>query len=114
MEAQERIGTWSAWGIILLSWSAFFLVIALMLRATGCNRSSEAGTQSMDIVAESVGFEARAKNGPLQRVQQGSLSSQPVSWFGSKRRGRSVATGPGFPHRVRGPKRGLSWSIEIT
>jgi hypothetical protein len=31
-------------------------VLALMFRATGCNRSSEAGTQSVDIVAESVGF----------------------------------------------------------
>jgi hypothetical protein len=112
MEAQERIGTWCAWGVTLLSWIAFFLVLGLMFRATGCNRSSAAGTQSMDIVAESVGFEARAKNGPLQRVQQGSLSSQPVSWFGSKRRDRSVATGPDFPHRVPGPKRGLSWSIE--
>ena len=55
MEAQERIGTWCAWGVILLSWLAFFLVLALMFRATGCNRSSEARTQSMDIVAESVG-----------------------------------------------------------
>ena len=42
MEAQERIGTWCAWGVILLSWLAFFLVLALMFRATGCNRSSEA------------------------------------------------------------------------
>jgi hypothetical protein len=66
-------------------------VLALMFRASGCNRGSEAGTQSMDIVAESVGFEARAKNGPLQRAQQGSLSSQPVTWFGSKRRDSSVA-----------------------
>jgi hypothetical protein len=114
MEAQERIGTWSSWGVILLSWIVLFLVLALMFRATGCSRSSEAGTQSMDIVAESVGFEARAKNDPLQRVQQGSLSSQPVPWFGSKRRDCSVATGPDFPHRVRGPKRGLSWSIENT
>jgi hypothetical protein len=112
MEAQDRIGTWGAWGIIFLSWSAFFLVLALMFRATGCNRSSEAGTQSANVVAESVGFEARAKNGPLQRVQQGSLSPQPVSWFGSKRRDGLVAAGPGFPHRVRGPKRGPSWSIE--
>ena len=56
MELQERIGTWCAWGVILLSWIAFFLVLALMFRATGCNRSSEAGTQSVDIVAESVGF----------------------------------------------------------
>jgi hypothetical protein len=93
MDAQERIGAWCAWGIILLSWMAFFLMLALMFRATGCNRSSEMGTQSTDIVAESVGFEARAKNGPLQRVQQGSLSSQPVAWFGSKRCDRSVATG---------------------
>ena len=54
MEAQERIGTWCAWGVILLSWIAFFLVLALMFRATGCNRSSEARTQSMDIVAEST------------------------------------------------------------
>jgi len=82
MEAQERIGTWCAWGVILLSWIAFFLVLALMFRATGCNRSSEAGTQSVDIVAESVGFEARFKNGPLQPVHQSSLSSQPVSSFG--------------------------------
>jgi hypothetical protein len=90
MGAQERIGTWCAWGIILLSWIAFFLVLALMFRATGCNRSSEAGTQSVDIVAESVGFKARAKNGALQRVQQGTLNSQPVSWFCSKRRDHSV------------------------
>jgi hypothetical protein len=93
MEAQERIGPWCAWGIILLAWMAFFLVLALMFRASGCNRSSKAGTQSVDIVAESAGFEAKANNGPLQRVQQDSLS-------------------PGFPNRVRGPKRGLSWSIE--
>jgi hypothetical protein len=58
MEAQVRIGTWCIWGVILLSWIGFFLVLALMFRATGCNRSSEGGTQSMDIVAESVGFEA--------------------------------------------------------
>jgi hypothetical protein len=114
MEAQERIGTWCAWGVVLLSWTGLFLVLALMFRATGCNRSSEAGTQSMDIVAESVDFEARAMNGPLQRVQQGSLSPQPVTWFGSKRRDRSVATCPDFPHREHGPKRDLSWSIENT
>jgi len=54
MEAQERIGTWCAWGIVLLSWIALFFVLALMFRATGCNRSSEAGTQSTDIVAESA------------------------------------------------------------
>jgi hypothetical protein len=99
MEAQERIGTWCAWGVILLSWIAFFLVLALMFRATGCNRSSEAGTQSVDIVAESVGFEARAKNGPLQPVQQSSLSSQPASSFGSKRRDRPMVTGHGLPQR---------------
>jgi len=114
MDEQERIGTWCSWGVILLSWIVFFLVLALMFRANGCNRGSEAGTQSMDIVAESLGFEARAENGPLQRLQQGSPSSQPVSWFGSKQRDRSVATGLDFPHRVRGPKRGLSWSIENT
>jgi hypothetical protein len=49
MDAQERIGAWSAWCVILLSWIAFFLVLALMFRATGSNRSSEAGTQSVDI-----------------------------------------------------------------
>ena len=106
MEVQERIGTWCSWGVILLSWIGFFLVLALMFRATGGNRSSEAGTQSMYIVAESVSFEARAKNDPLQRVQQGSLISQPVSSFGSKWRDRSVAAGPDFPYRVRGPKGG--------
>ena len=99
MEAQERIGAWCAWGVIFLSWIAFFLVLALMFRATGCNRSSKAGTQSMDIVAESIGFEARSKNGPLQLVQQSCLSSQPVSSFGSKRRERPMVTDHGFPHR---------------
>ena len=54
MEAQERIGTWCSWGVILLSWIGLFLVLALMFRATGCNRISEAETQSMDILAESV------------------------------------------------------------
>jgi hypothetical protein len=54
METQERIGTWSIWVVILLSWIGFFLVLALMFRATGCNRSSKAGTQSVDIVAESA------------------------------------------------------------
>jgi serine/threonine-protein kinase RsbW len=97
MDAQERVGTWCSWGVVLLSWIGFFLVLALMFRATGCNHSSEAGTQSKDVTAESVSFEARSRNGPLQRVQQGSLSSQPVPWFGSKRRGRSVATGPDLP-----------------
>jgi hypothetical protein len=74
MEAKERIGTWFIWGVTLLSWIELFLMLALTFRATGCNRSSEAGTQSMDIVAESVGFEGRSKNGPLQPVQQSSLS----------------------------------------
>jgi hypothetical protein len=99
MEAQERIGMWCAWGIILLSWIAFFLVLALMFRATGCNRRSKAGTQSVDIVAESVGFEARSKNAPLQPVRQSSLSSQPVSSFGSKRRDHPMVTDHGLPHR---------------
>jgi serine/threonine-protein kinase RsbW len=54
MDAQERIGMWCSWGVILLSWIGFFLVLALMFRATGCNRSSEAATPSMDVVAESV------------------------------------------------------------
>jgi len=54
METQERIGTWSIWAVILLSWIGFFLALALMFRATGCNRSSKAGTQSVDIVAESA------------------------------------------------------------
>ena len=99
MEVQERIGTWCAWGVVLLSWTGLFLVLALMFRATGRNRSSEAGTQSMYVVAESVSFEARAKNDPLQRVQQGSLISQPVSSFGSKRRERPMVTDHGFPHR---------------
>ena len=102
MEPQERIGAWCTWGIILRSWIGFFLVLALMVRATGCNRSSEAGTQSMDIVAESVGSEARSKNGPMQPVQQSSLSSQPVSSFGSKRRDRPMVTGPGLPRRDSG------------
>ena len=71
MEAEEqRIGRWCAWAVILVSWIGFFLALTLMLRATGCNRSSKAGTLTMDIVAESVGFEARAKNGPLRPVQQ--------------------------------------------
>jgi hypothetical protein len=39
MGAQERIGRWSIWGVVLLSWIGFFLVLALMFRATGCNRS---------------------------------------------------------------------------
>ena len=99
MEVQERIGTWCSWGVILLSWIGLFLVLALMFRATSCNRSSKAGTQSMYIVAESVSFEASAKNDPLQRVQQGSLSSQPVSSFGSKRRDRPMVTDHGLPHR---------------
>jgi hypothetical protein len=101
METQERIGRWSAWGIMLLSWIAFFLVLALMFRATGCNRSSEAGTQSADIVAESVGFEARVKNGPLLPLQQSSLSSQPVSSFGSKRRDARWSRVTASPNGIR-------------
>jgi len=63
MGAQERIGAqggakasvlvqrrvsplkrqpWSAWVVILLSWVALFVVLVLIFRATGCNRSSEA------------------------------------------------------------------------
>jgi len=90
---------WRAWVVILLSWIALFLVLALMFRATGCNRSSKAGTQSVNIVAESGGFEARSKNGPLQPVQQSSLSSQPVSSFGSKRRDPPVVTSYALPQR---------------
>lgn len=114
MGAQERIGAWCAWSVAVLSWTGLLFVLALMFRATGCNRSSEAGTQSMVIVAESVGFEVGAKSGALQRVQHGILSSQPGSWLGSQRRDRSVATGPKLPRRIRGLKRGLSWSIETT
>jgi hypothetical protein len=33
MEVQERIGTWCIWGVILLSWIGFFLVLALIYRA---------------------------------------------------------------------------------
>jgi hypothetical protein len=108
MEAQERIGTWWIWGFILLCWIVFFLVLALMSRATGCNRSSEAGTQSMDIVAESVGFEARAKNGPLQRVQQSSLSSQQVSSFGSNGETARWSRVPASPNGIRDSEGGQS------
>lgn len=62
MDVQERrIGRWCAWGVALLSWIGFFLVLALIFRATGCNRGSEAGSKSMDVVAGSLGFEARSK-----------------------------------------------------
>ena len=45
MDAQEwRIGTWCSWGVVPLSWIALFLVLALMLKANGRNRSSEGGT----------------------------------------------------------------------
>jgi len=84
MDAQERIGAqggataslsvqkrvsalkrqpWSAWVVILLSWVAFFIVLALIFRAAGCNRGSESSSsrrQSMDLVADLVGFEARS------------------------------------------------------
>jgi len=99
MDVQERIGLWCAWGVVLLAWIGLFLVLALMFRATGCNRSSKAGTESMDIVVRSVGFEARAKYGPFERVEQSSLSSQPVTSFGSERPDRPMVTGPGFPQR---------------
>jgi hypothetical protein len=49
-----------------------------MFRATGCNRRSKAGTQSVDIVAESVGFEVRAKNG----LSSGCNTAAPArSWY---------------------------------
>jgi hypothetical protein len=69
MDAQERIGAqggataslsvqrpvstlkrqpWSAWVVILLSWVALFIVLALIFRATGCNRSSEASAPADD------------------------------------------------------------------
>jgi hypothetical protein len=76
--AQEGIGAWCAWGVAVLSWTGLFFVLALMFRTNGCNRRNEAGTPSMDIVAESV----RAESGALQRAQQGRLSCQPVSRFG--------------------------------
>jgi hypothetical protein len=84
LSVQRRVSTlkrqpWSAWVVILLSWVALFIVLALIFRTTGCNRSSEArdssSRRSMDLVADSVGFETRSKNGALRTVQQGSLSS---------------------------------------
>lgn len=54
MEAQERIDKWSIWLVIVLSWLELFLILALMFRTTGCNRSSELGTRSTDIIAESA------------------------------------------------------------
>jgi hypothetical protein len=49
MDAQEwRIGTWCSWGVVLLSWIALFLALALMLKANGCNRSSGARTPADD------------------------------------------------------------------
>ena len=71
MDAQERIGAqggakalvlvqrrvsplkrqpWSAWFVILLSWVALFVVLVLIFRATGCNRSSEARAPADDRV----------------------------------------------------------------
>ena len=62
MDQQERrFGRWCVWGVALLSWMGFFLVLALLFRATGCNRGSEAGSKSMDVVAGSIGFEARSR-----------------------------------------------------
>ena len=75
MEAQERIGAWCAWGVIFLSWIAFFLVLALMFRATGCNRSSEAGTQSMDVIAESANF----GRDPATRFAEGATTQSQLS-----------------------------------
>jgi len=129
MDAQERIGAqggataslsvqrrvptlkrqpWSAWVVILLSWVALFIVLALIFRATGCNRSSEARVhsrrQSKDVVAESVGFEARSKNGLF--AAGATRPSQPLSW---NRRSvlngetRPVVTGPGCPRRDSWP-----------
>jgi hypothetical protein len=40
MAAQERSGTWHAWGVILLFWVTILLVLALMFRVTGCNRTT--------------------------------------------------------------------------
>ena len=69
MDAQERIGAhgrakasillqrrafpikrqpWSAWVVIVLSWIALFIVVALIFRATGCNRSSDARAPADD------------------------------------------------------------------
>jgi serine/threonine-protein kinase RsbW len=75
MDAQERIGTWCSWGVILLSWIGLFLVLALMFRATGCNRSSEAGTQSMDVIAES----ANLGRDPATRFAEGATTQSQFS-----------------------------------
>jgi hypothetical protein len=49
MGAQERrIGTWLSWGVVLLSWIGLFLVLAVMFRASGCNRSNGARTPADD------------------------------------------------------------------
>lgn len=45
---ERRIGTWCSWGVVLLSWIGLFLVLALMFRANGCNRSSGARTPADD------------------------------------------------------------------
>jgi hypothetical protein len=69
MDVQEqRIGMCCAWGVALFSWIGFFVVLALMFRATGCNRGSEAGSKSALVVAGSVVFESRSKNRPLQPI----------------------------------------------
>ena len=108
MEAQERIGTWCSWGVILLSWIGLFLVLALMFRATGCNRSREAGTESLDIVARSAGFRARANTAPS------SGSNKAVSALSRYR--RSVPNGetarwsrvPASPNGIRDSEGGSS------
>jgi anti-sigma regulatory factor (Ser/Thr protein kinase) len=88
----RRIGTWCSWGVVLLSWIGFLLVLALMFRATGCNRSSEAGTPADDRAwTTSLNRWASRRDlttAPLQPMHQGSLSSPPLSLFGSKRRNR--------------------------
>jgi hypothetical protein len=125
MDAQERIGAqggakapvlvqrrvsplklqpWPAWVVILLSWVALFVVLLLIFRATGCNRSSEARVssrrQSRDVVAESVSFEARSKNGPFAAGV--ARSSQPLSrnrFRVLNGETRPLVTVPGYPRR---------------
>ena len=75
MDTQERIGAWCSWGVILLSWIGLFLVLALMFRATSCNRSSEAGTQSMDVIAES----ANLGRDPATRFAEGATTQSQFS-----------------------------------
>jgi serine/threonine-protein kinase RsbW len=81
LDAQERIGTWCSWGVVFLSWIGFFLVLALMFRATGCNHSSEEGTQSVDVIAESVSFAARSRTFAEGAARQSQLSAGAVVRF---------------------------------